>query len=566
MSADSLSLETEQWVTRLGDSSRGFDADMVDDKIVRDIVYQWGEYAEHLEQAALRLESVPEDTAPEAEIKRTLHSIKGDAGVCGLTEVADVVHELESLLERYLERHTCPADLLLRVTDWLRDFLGDLTAGTPQQKTSSRQPEMSNKQPITRRTRFSMKILIAEDDMTSRAMLQAVLAKWGYDVTAASDGEQAWAALQKPTPPGLAVLDWEMPGLDGAELCRRLRAQERKEPLYLILLTSRGAPEDIVRGLEAGADDYIAKPYDNAELKARVDAGRRTLRLQAEIRRYAEEMEALARERAVQLAHSDRMATLGILSAGIAHEINNPTSFIAVSTQTLEQNWGPVQACLDGEATTQQADQARLIAAEVPAILEDIKSGVQRIQGIVNGLKTYSRADSRKQGDVRVADCVAAALRLCTNRIKYHVTVDNRLSNDLPGVLANASELEQVFINLFVNAADAMQETGGGTLTLTGDASKSGVCIRVRDTGPGLPDVRMGRVFAPFFTTKKIGQGTGLGLSISRNIIEDHCGTLTARNHPDGGAEFSVCLPVPGAGNARTGPPAGTDNTTKEAD
>jgi len=310
-----------------------------------------------------------------------------------------------------------------------------------------------------------------------------------------------------------------------------------------ILLTSRSEPEDIVQGLEAGADDYIAKPYNNAELKARVDAGKRTLQLQAKIRHYAEEMETLARERAVQLAHSDRMATLGILSAGIAHEINNPMSFIAVSAQTIEQNWGPVQACLDGEATSRQMDQARLLATEMPAILEDITSGVERIQSIVNGLKTYSRSDSRKQNGIRVTDCVDTALRLCNNRIKYHVTVNNRLPPDLPAVCANKNELEQVFINLFINAADAMEETGGGSLTLTGTAREKGLCIRVADSGPGIPAEKVSRLFAPFFTTKKVGKGTGLGLSISRNIIEDHGGGLTARNHPDGGAEFSVFLP-----------------------
>jgi len=390
-----------------------------------------------------------------------------------------------------------------------------------------------------------MRLLIAEDDMTSRAMLHAVLSKWGYDVICVNDGEEAWTALQEPKGPSLAVLDWEMPGLDGAELCRRLRAQERKAPLYLILLTSRGEPEDIVQGLEAGADDYIAKPYNNAELKARVDAGKRTLRLQAEIRHYAEEMEALARERAVQLAHSDRMATLGILSAGIAHEINNPTSFISVSAQTLEQNWGPVQVCLDGEPTARQMDQARLIAAEMPAILDDIKSGVKRIQGIVNGLKTYSRSDSRKQNGVRVAVSVERALRLCTHCLKYKVTVDNRIPADLPAICANQNELEQVFINLFINAANAMEDTGGGTLTLTGAAEGQGLTVRVTDTGPGIPADNFPRLFTPFFTTKKVGKGTGLGLSISRNIIEDHGGSLTACNHPDGGAEFCVFLPAP---------------------
>jgi phosphoserine phosphatase RsbU/P len=162
-----------------------------------------------------------------------------------------------------------------------------------------------------------MKILIAEDDVTSRAMLQAVLTKWGYDVTATSDGEQAWAALQQPNAPGLAVLDWEMPGLEGAELCRRLREQARKEPLYLILLTSRSESGDIVRGLEAGADDYIAKPYDNAELKARVDVGRRMLLLQNEMR--------------------EREKLQGVLemAGAVCHELNQPLQIVSGFSEML---------------------------------------------------------------------------------------------------------------------------------------------------------------------------------------------------------------------------------------
>lgn len=163
----------------------------------------------------------------------------------------------------------------------------------------------------------NMKILIAEDDTTSRTMLQAVLTKWGYEVIAASDGEQAWAALQEPDAPALAVLDWEMPGLDGAELCRRLRGREHKEPLYLILLTSRSDPEDIVRGLEAGADDYIAKPYGNAELKARVDVGRRMLLLQNEMR--------------------EREKLQGVLemAGAVCHELNQPLQVVSGYSEML---------------------------------------------------------------------------------------------------------------------------------------------------------------------------------------------------------------------------------------
>ncbi len=127
-----------------------------------------------------------------------------------------------------------------------------------------------------------MKILIAEDDLASRTLLEGVLTKWGYTVVSTADGTDAWNKLQGPDAPRLALLDWMMPGMSVPDLCRRLREDQKgSECVYLILLTARSAARDIARGLDAGADDYIAKPYDNEELRARLNLARRILDLQA---------------------------------------------------------------------------------------------------------------------------------------------------------------------------------------------------------------------------------------------------------------------------------------------
>ena len=128
-----------------------------------------------------------------------------------------------------------------------------------------------------------MKILIAEDDLTSRLILTAILKKWEFDPVAAGDGGAAWEILQQPDAPRLILLDWNMPGLDGLAVCRRLRACESRNPPYVILLTARDEKGDIVQGLEAGANDYVSKPYDNAELKARIRVGQRMLELQSHL-------------------------------------------------------------------------------------------------------------------------------------------------------------------------------------------------------------------------------------------------------------------------------------------
>jgi phosphoserine phosphatase RsbU/P len=162
-----------------------------------------------------------------------------------------------------------------------------------------------------------MKILIAEDDLTSRTLLQALLTQWGYEVISTCDGNEALAALQGHDAPQLAVLDWEMPGMDGVELCKELRRQERKYPLYLILLTSRGQRGDIVQGLEAGADDYVAKPYDDEELRARVNVGRRMVELQNTLRQ------------------KDKLQGVLEIAGAVCHEINQPLQAVSGLTELL---------------------------------------------------------------------------------------------------------------------------------------------------------------------------------------------------------------------------------------
>ena len=138
-----------------------------------------------------------------------------------------------------------------------------------------------------------MRILIAEDDVTSRTILAAILQKWGYDPVTVRDGSSAWSVMQNADAPNLVILDWDMPGMDGLEVCRRIRKSLTANPPYLIILTARGEKTDIVKGLDAGANDYVSKPYDNNELRARIGVGQRMVELQTEL---LEAKNALAHE------------------------------------------------------------------------------------------------------------------------------------------------------------------------------------------------------------------------------------------------------------------------------
>ena len=213
-----------------------------------------------------------------------------------------------------------------------------------------------------------MKILIAEDDFTSRTMLQAVLTKWGYEVMATPDGDAALNALQTAGAPQLAVLDWMMPGMDGLSLCRKLHEQERPEPLYLILLTSKDERDDIVQGLEAGADDYISKPFDNEELRARVNVGRRMITLQNELR--------------------EREKLQGVLemAGAVCHELNQPLQSVSGFSELL---------LMDMETSDPNCER-----------LKNIKTGIERIGELTRKIMKITRYRSKNymNGKSRILD------------------------------------------------------------------------------------------------------------------------------------------------------------------
>lgn len=160
-------------------------------------------------------------------------------------------------------------------------------------------------------------VLVAEDDVSSRDLLTACLVKWGHDVVACEDGGRAWAVLQQPDAPRLVVLDWMMPEVDGPELCRRIRTLDRGSLMYVILLTSRDSPDDIVAGLEAGADDYIVKPFDRKELRARLKVGQRLIALQQ------------------KLVEAERYRVLTQAAGAAAHEINQPLSVLLLTADMM---------------------------------------------------------------------------------------------------------------------------------------------------------------------------------------------------------------------------------------
>ena len=399
-----------------------------------------------------------------------------------------------------------------------------------------------------------MRVLVADDDLTYRMLLGRLLEGWGYEVSVCEDGSQAWNLLSSPNEVQVCLFDWIMPGVTGLELCRRLRDERQEAALYTILLTGRAEKQDILKGLENGAHDYLVKPFNPGELRCRLDIGARLMKTDAILKKkndklalYAQEMEQLALTRAEQLVQADRMATLGVMAAGVAHEINNPTSFISGNLQIFNEFLPIITSALTnlGEGEGKEATKARFILEELPEMIKSMGSGVERIAKIVRGLRQYSHSGGSLDGIVDINEAIELSAQLANNSMKHHVLSEFVLSPELPTIKGDQQQIEQVLVNLFVNAADALRDVGGGALCVKSHAAVSSVLITIEDTGPGFPKDKLADIWKPFFTTKEVGKGTGLGLSICQRIVRDHGGSIKAENKEEGGARFTIELPIP---------------------
>jgi two-component system sensor histidine kinase HupT/HoxJ len=252
-----------------------------------------------------------------------------------------------------------------------------------------------------------------------------------------------------------------------------------------------------------------------------------------------------------QLLHAEKMASLGRLVAGVAHELNNPISFVLGNVYALQRNGERLAAYVDavhaGQADPALRAKLRIdhILADLPSLIEGTLEGAMRTTDIVNGLKRFSAVDQAAREAVDLNDVIARAIHWTSKGAAPGFLVHWTADGALP-VTGNAGQLLQVMMNLIENAGDAAAAAGAAPPQLWIAARRDGAMLRVslRDNGAGIAPHDLSRLFDPFFTTKPVGKGTGLGLSISYGIIEQHQGHLVARNHPQGGAEFTIELPL----------------------
>ncbi len=264
-----------------------------------------------------------------------------------------------------------------------------------------------------------------------------------------------------------------------------------------------------------------------------------------------------------KILQQEKMASIGLLAAGVAHEINNPMGFISSNLATLrkylERIFEYMRAVTDALSVVDQvaADdrltetrkrlKIDLVAEDARKLIAESLDGAERVTTIVQNLKSFSRVDQAESKLADINECIETTLNIVWSELKYKATV-NKLFGALPLVRCYPQQLNQVFMNLLVNAGQAMEK---GTITIRTWAEAGSIFAAVSDTGMGIPEKDLSRIFEPFFTTKEVGKGTGLGLSITYDIVKKHNGDITVQSEVGKGATFTVRIPLVEAANVQ---------------
>jgi signal transduction histidine kinase len=414
-------------------------------------------------------------------------------------------------------------------------------------------------------------ILLVDDDRFARTLLKDVLDKEGYWCLEAKDGQEAldqFVAVR----PDLVLMDLEMPKMNGIDACRKIKSTPEGENTPVIFVTSRESQEVIDTAFGAGGDDYLVKPVNTHVLFRRI---RRVLENKDNSRRILEQNEKLSRalealkQTQGQMVQQEKLAGVGQLAAGVAHEINNPLGFVTSNFETLEKYTKKLIEVLEeyrlvlqetashkktiNEAVDQMAllEKSKKIAgvlADLPDLFAESKDGLERVGQIVKVLRSFSRVDMNNQfEEYNLNEGVETTLIMARNEIKYVADVEVKLE-EIPMGKAIGGQINQVILNLLVNAAQAIQSMSKetkGIIQVNTFVEEGFIGCSIYNDGPPIPKEIQNRIFEPFFTTKPVGKGTGLGLSISYDIIVNrHRGKLLFSSDEEHGTVFTLKIPI----------------------
>lgn len=410
-------------------------------------------------------------------------------------------------------------------------------------------------------------ILIVDDTPANLQLLESILQEKGYTVRAAISGQMALKAVRNQAP-DIILLDINMPEMNGFEVCRLLKSDPVLAEIPVIFVSAAVDTADKLHAFEEGGVDYVTKPFQPLEVLARVTTHLSLSRIRKELENKNREVEQTMCDLKLaqtQLVQSEKMAALGLLTAGIAHELNNPLNFVAASVQALKKTVAPLDEMMNLCRALVQANTAETIERiniwnrqhqldELQQTMNELVNnacfGSARAAEIVSSLRIFSRLDEAEQKSANLHECLDAALLLLHSRYKNDIRIERQYS-ELPPWLCQPGKLNQVFMNLLSNAVDAIlakPETGADEVIriTTRMEERNGLyyaVIEIADTGIGMTEEIKQRLFQPFFTTKDVGKGVGLGLAISHGIVHDHGGSIEVESETGHGSLFRVLLP-----------------------
>ncbi len=468
---------------------------------------------------------------------------------------------------------------------------------SPRRSSAPRRPDGRSGDPV--------EILVVEDSPTQARQLLHLLELRGYRLSSAASGKEALLTLERRRPT-LVITDVVMPEMDGYQLCRRIKADRRTQQIPVMLLTALSDAQDVVKGLECGADCFVAKPYEEAYLLSRIEsvlanrhlppsgppqqgvevlfAGRRRViaadslqilnfllsAYEAAVQRHRELSQARDDLAVLSEQLEERVRERTATLEAEVHERRRVQESLRAKTEEIramsQQLWQAGKLASVGELAASIAHELNnplaTVSLRVEALLAQAAPGgpahqpldviareVERMSTLVANLLDFSRRAVSQISTINVAEETTKTLELIHYHLRNHrITVVSDFPPEAPLIRADRQQLRQVFLNLFTNASDAMPN--GGTLTVRARAADpTRVLIEVADTGVGIMPEHLPKVMEPFFTTKPEGKGTGLGLAICRRIVQEHQGTIEVESELGRGTTVRVILPVASGSN-----------------
>jgi signal transduction histidine kinase len=368
----------------------------------------------------------------------------------------------------------------------------------------------------------NIRLLLVDDETSFLNPVAKRLKKRGITPESASGGEQCLLILESQSI-DVVVTDIKMPGMDGIQLLKAIK--DKYPDIEVILLTGQASIQDGVEGIKAGAFDYLTKPIEIEQLLEKIHLAYEKIVDRQEKRKEAEFRVKYLEEVWTQIVQSEKLASLGRLAAGVAHEINNPLTGIL----------------LYGNMMLEKLEDNNPLKQHLKYVLED----ANRCKEIVKNLLAYSRQNSPSKEQFELNSLVQSSLSLIEeHKIFKNISLVKEPADYSIPIYADKNQLTQVVINLVMNAVDAMDERGKLTIRTYRDGKSGMACLEVQDSGTGIPPELISKIFDPFFTTKMPGKGTGLGLSTIYGIVKENNGRISVKETSHEGTTFILELPI----------------------